>query len=85
MSLELGDFEVARGDLGLQLLFADLGLVEFLAGSQHLAVDGGNKSKGDGVDGIIDVRMGVEKYFCHVWGDGRKLLLSFLVCHGKVE
>ena len=85
MPLELGDFEVVGGDLSPQLLFADLELVNFLASSQRAVVDGGDESEGDGVNGVVNVRVCVEEYFCHSGGDWGELLLGLLVSHREVE
>ncbi len=74
-----------EGDLVAKLLFVGLGLVEFLAGSQCVAVDGGDESKGDSVDGLIDIRVCAKEYFRGVWGDWGKLLLGFLVSNGEVK
>jgi len=83
--LELGDFEVAGGNLSPQLLFADLELVNFLASSQRAVVDGGDESEGDGVNGVVNVRVCVEEYLCCPGGDQGKLLFSFLVSHREAE
>jgi len=58
----VADFEVLLADLGAELLFPSSGLVEFLAGGQGVVVDGGNEAKGDGVDGLIDIRVHSEEY-----------------------
>ena len=84
-SLELVDFEVSEGNLRLQLLFVDPGLVKFLASGQGVVADGGNESEGNGMDGIVDVRMRAEEYFCHLWRDWGKLLLGFLVGDREAE
>ncbi len=41
--------------LVMELLFVCSELVNFLTGSQHVMVDGGDESKGNGVNGFIDV------------------------------
>ncbi len=60
--MKVADLKVLLGDLGLQLLLPGLGLVEFLAGSQGAAMDGNNEAKGDGMDGLIDIRVCSEEY-----------------------
>ena len=68
-----------------KLLFVGLGLVEFLAGSQCVAVDGDDESEGNSVDGLIDIGVCTKEYFRSVWGDWGKLLLGFLVSDREVK
>ncbi len=84
-SLEVGDFQVVGGDLILQLLFVGLGLIEFLAGGQGVVVYGGDESKGNCVDGVVDIGVCVEEYFRHARGDWGEFLLSFLVGDEEVK
>jgi len=83
--LKPGDFQVASCDLTLQLLLTGLGLVEFLAGGQGALVYGGNESKGDHMDGFIDVGVGAKEHFCSLWRDWGKFLFSFLVGNREAE
>jgi len=76
-SLEVGDFEATGDELVLELLFSGLAFVELLTGVQGAVVYGGDESVGDSVNGLIDIGVHVEEYFCcsrRYWG---KLLLGF--------
>jgi len=83
--LKLGDFKVAGCDLAPQLLLTDLGLIKLLTGSQCAMVYGGDESKGDCMDGVVDVGVHAEEYFGSVGGDRWELLFGFLVGDGQVE
>jgi len=55
----VGDFNTAGNNLVLELLLSGIAGVEFLVGGQGLAVYGGDESIGDGMNGLINVRVSV--------------------------
>ncbi len=59
-SLKAGDFEAPRGKLLAELLLSDLAAVKFLARVEGAAVDGGDESIGNGLDGVVDIRVHAE-------------------------
>ncbi len=55
----MGDFNTAGNNLVPELLLSGMAGIEFLVGGQGLAVYGGDESIGDGMNGLINVRVSV--------------------------
>ena len=84
-SLEAGDLEALGCELLVGMLLAGAAFVQLLTGVEGVAMDGGNEAVSDSLDGVIDVRMGVEEYLGCSRRYGGELLVEFVGGDGKAE